>query len=96
MTSPATPTATQYRSVSSLTFGDSLSGVAVGYTTDYTNKALGEVRGGSATARISGSASGLQNLTLTVNGVSGASFSEQFSAADLTTSAAVQEPAQRC
>jgi hypothetical protein len=38
---------------------------------------------------MSGSASGLQSLTLTVNGIGGASFSEQFSAADLTTSTPV-------
>jgi hypothetical protein len=69
--------------------GDTLTGWSVGYTTDYTKKALGEVPGGSATGRISGSASGVQALTLTVNGIGGASFSEQFSAADLTTSAAV-------
>ena len=81
--------ATQYPSVLTWTSNDTLIGQAVGYTTDYTNKALGEVLGGSATGRISGSASGLQNLTLTVSGIGGASFSEQFSAADLTTSAAV-------
>jgi hypothetical protein len=77
--------ATQYPSVVTLTLSDTLSGQAVGYTTDYTDKALGEVPGGSATGRITGSASGLQNLTLTVNGIGGASFSEQFSGADLTT-----------
>ena len=82
-------TATQYPSVSTLTFRDTLSGWAAGYTTDYTNKALSEVTGASATVRISGSPSGLQNLTLTVNGSGGVSFSEQFSAADLTTSAVV-------
>ena len=89
---PATtrpPTATQYPSVLTWTFGDTLTGPAVGYTTDYTNKALVEVPGGSATGRINSSASGPQNLTLTVNGIGGASFSEQFSAADLTTSTAV-------
>jgi len=88
-TAPATATATQYPSVSTLTFSDTLSGWAAGHTTDYTNKVLGEVSGGSATVRISGSASGLQNLTLTVNGIGGANFSEQFSAADLTTSTLV-------
>jgi hypothetical protein len=88
-TAPATAAATQYPPVWTLTFGDTLSGQAVGYTTDYTNKALGQVPGGSATGRMSGSASGLQSLTLTVNGIGGASFSEQFSAADLTTSTPV-------
>ena len=86
---PAPPTTTQYPSLSTLTFGDTLSGWAAGYTTNYTSKAFGEVPGGSATVRINGSASGIQNLTLTVNGIGGASFSEQFSAADLTTNAAV-------
>jgi hypothetical protein len=81
--------ATQYPSVLTLTLDDTLSGWAVGYTTDYTNQALGEVPGGSASGRISGSASGVQALTLTVNGIGGASFSEQFSAADLTTSTPV-------
>jgi hypothetical protein len=72
-----------------MTFADTLSGWAAGYTTDYTNKALSQVPGGSATVGISASASGLQNVSLTVNGIGGASFSEQFSAADLTTSTPV-------
>jgi hypothetical protein len=81
--------ATQYPPVSTWTVRDTVSGQAVGYTTDYTNKALSEVPGGSATVRIGGSTSGVQNLTLTVDGIGGARFSEQFSAADLTNSVAV-------
>ena len=86
---PVSATSTKYPSVLTMTFADTLSGWAAGYTTDYTNKALSQVPGGSATVGISASASGLQNVSLTVNGIGGASFSEQFSAADLTTSTTV-------
>jgi hypothetical protein len=53
------------------------------------NKALVDMPGGTASGQIRSSASGIQELTLNVNGIGGVSFSEQFGAADLTTKATV-------
>jgi hypothetical protein len=60
-----------------------------GYAADVSRKAFTPVSGGTASGQITGSASGIQRLSLNVTGVSGVTFSQEFNAADLSTATPV-------
>jgi hypothetical protein len=89
---PLVPT---YATVPMFGQSSSLEGPATFITIDRNAKTLAELPGGAVVGQVTGSASGIATLSLTVTGIAAGPISETFQAADLATSTLITGPPDR-
>ena len=92
---PAPPPPPTYTEISAVTPNSPLAGPAQGFTTSTTANALAAVSGGTLSGQGTITAAGIQSFTINVTNVAGVTFSETFTAADLSTSTPIPGQAPR-